>query len=40
MIQYELDNKINTIILVDIYAIEFGFIDKKFVEIIYKKLKI
>ena len=39
-IQYILGNKIKAIILVDTYATEFNFIYEKFIEIIYKKLKI
>ena len=39
-IQCTLENKIKAIILVDTYTTEFGFIDKKFAEIIYKKLEI
>lgn len=39
-IQYILGNEIKATTLVDIYAIEFGFIDKKFIVIIDKKLEI
>ena len=40
IIQYILSNQIKAIILVDTCATRFGFIDKKFVEIICKKLEI
>ncbi len=40
IIQCILGNKIKAAILVDTYAIGFGFIDKKFVEIVCKKLEI
>ena len=38
-VQCILGNKINAIILVDTYAIRYGFIDGKFTEIIYQTLK-
>lgn len=40
IIQYILGNKIKAITLVDIYATGFGFINKKFVEMVYKRLEI
>ena len=39
-VQYILRNKINAVILVDTYATRFGFIDKKFIEIISQMLEI
>lgn len=40
IIQCILDNNINATTLIDTYAIEFDFINKKFARIIYKKLEI
>lgn len=40
IIQYILGNKINAIILVNIYTIRYGFINKKFSEVIYQMFKI
>lgn len=40
IIQYMLNDKINTIILIKIYIIRFGFITEKFAKIVCKKLEI
>lgn len=40
MIQYILQNKIHVITLINTYAIGYGFINKKFVEIVCKTLEI
>lgn len=40
IIQYTLGIKIKVIILVDLYTTRLGFINEKFVKIIYKKLEI
>lgn len=40
IIQYTLGDTIKLIILVNIFVTRFGLIDKKFIEIFYKKLKI
>lgn len=40
IIQHTLGNKIKAISLVDICATRFGFINEKFVEMIYKRLEI
>ncbi len=39
-VQYTLENKINVIILVDASATGYGFINEKFIEIIYQMLEI
>ena len=39
-IQYILGNNIKSIIIFDIYATRFGFINEKFIKIICKKLEI